>query len=216
MKTRVHPLAPVVALDIDGTLADYHGHFLRFAQQYLQDEHLEPAWDAEFRGEFSEALGLDKHIYRDIKLAYRQGGMKRSLPVHGPVSQMVRGIRKRGHQVWICTTRPWMRLDNIDKDTQFWLEHNQIGFDGVIFGESKYQDLVDIVGWERIVCVVDDLPEQVLEARQLHIPHALRAGPHNAWWQPGYKPPVVRNTPEMDLWVHNRISKFEKKRKDSK
>lgn len=175
---RVHPTAPVLALDIDGTLGDYYAHFQEFAEGYLLRE-LAADWSG--TTEFSEALGLDKNTYRTIKLAYRQGGMKRSLPLLDiGYSSAVRRIREElGMQVWICTTRPWQRLDNIDPDTQFWINHHFGRVDGVIYGEEKYQDLIDIVGIERIVGAIDDLPENVTTALSLGLNAALATGDHN-------------------------------------
>lgn len=190
-RMRLHPLAPVVALDIDGTLGDYYNHFKWFAELYMQEK-LSVKWDIggngspspTNKGEFSEALGLSKEVYRDIKLAYRQGGMKRSLPqIDLGVEMLVKDIRSMGIQVWICTTRPWQRLDNIDPDTQFWIHWNLGRVDGVIYGEDKYLDLMDIVGKERILGVVDDLPENVETAARIGLHSALRVGDHNRWWR---------------------------------
>lgn len=181
---RVHPLAPVVAFDIDNTFADYSGHFLAFAQQYLQEPGLDYDWKDEYEGEFSLALDLPKDVYRDIKLAYRQGGMKRSIPVIDEnVRTLVAMTRAAGLQAWICTTRPWMRLDNIDPDTQFWLGRNVGRVDGLIYGEDKYLDLIDIVGKDRIVGVFDDLPENYEAATDAGLRVSLRAGHHNRWYR---------------------------------
>jgi len=195
---RLHPLAPVVGLDIDGTLADYYGHFKWFAELYLQRP-LTINWDYSDHAEFSEALGMDKETYRQIKLAYRQGAMKRCLPAFPGVGHMVRTIREQhGVQVWITTTRPWLRLDNIDPDTRFWLQHHLGRVDGVIYGEDKYLDLRDIVGIDRIVGVVDDLPENVVAAQSLGIRAALRAGGHNEVFRKSRREvQVASNTSEM-------------------
>lgn len=176
---RLHPLAPVVGLDVDGTLADYYEHFRWFAELYLQRPvHID--WDFAPTAEFSDALQIPKDVYRDIKLAYRQGGMKRSIPVLDQRGEAVKQIRKWGIQVWITTTRPWQRLDNIDPDTRFWLDRNVGRVDGVIYGEDKYHDLLDIVGADRILGIVDDLPENVVAAQSLGLAAALAVGPHNA------------------------------------
>lgn len=175
---RLHPLAPVVGLDVDGTLADYYEHMRWFAELYLQRP-VSIEWDFAPTAEFSDALQLDKKTYRDIKLAYRQGGMKRSIPVLDDRGSMVKAIRAAGIQVWITTTRPWQRLDNIDPDTQFWLNRNLGRVDGVIYGEEKYMDLVDIVGKDRILGVVDDLPENVVSAMSLGLRAAIAVGDHN-------------------------------------
>lgn len=184
---RVHPLAPAVAIDIDGTLGDYHSHFRWFAQMYLQDE-VRLTWRPKYQGEFSDALGLDKQTYRDIKLAYRQGGMKRSMPVFSGSGPIIRQIRELGVQVWIATTRPWNRLDNIDPDTSFWINKNIGKVDGVVYGEDKYLDLLDIVGKERLIGVVDDIPENIQRASSLGLNAVLMDGEHNAWFE--YSPRI--------------------------
>lgn len=125
--------------------------------------------------------------------------MKRSIPVlNGDMGKsVVQDIRERLKvQVWICTTRPWQRLDNIDPDTQFWLQRNFGRVDGVIYGEDKYEDLIDIVGKERILGVIDDLPENVRRAGSLGLRAALRAGDHNAAWRQQYPtiPVIEHNT----------------------
>lgn len=167
---------PVVALDIDGTLGDYHGHFLRFAEGYIG----RPMPPAE---EINPGLPLYRHMrvsratYRAAKLAYRQGGLKRSMPAYAGASNLTRDIRRAGAEVWICTTRPYLRLDNIDPDTREWLRRNRIQYDAVLFGDNKrsnkYAELVRQVGADRVVAVADDLPIQV--------GRALTAGVENVY-----------------------------------
>lgn len=181
---RVSSIAPVIALDLDGTLADYYKHFHWFAEIYLQRP-LNVDWQRRYKGEFSEALGLEKHVYRDIKMAYRQGGMKRSIPEIEGAGDLVRFIRSQGIQVWICTTRPWRRLDNIDPDTMFWVDNKLGKVDGVIYGEDKYLDLIEQVGKNRILGVVDDLPENIEKADGLGLNWLMMGGHHNMWWQEG-------------------------------
>jgi phosphoglycolate phosphatase-like HAD superfamily hydrolase len=193
LQMRVSANAPIVALDIDGTLAKYYSHFHWFAEMYTQRT-LSPQWNRNYRGEFSEALGLDKELYRQIKLAYRQGGMKRCIPVMPNAGELVRGLRRKGIAVWITTTRPWNRLDNIDPDTSFWIERNLGRVDGVIYGEDKYQDLLEIVGSRPVLGIVDDLPENTLKARALGLETILVSGDHNEWWtETGSEPVHLHN-----------------------
>lgn len=170
---------PVVAIDIDGTLGDFHGHFLRFAEQYLGREC--GATVPYTGGSLARHMHTSKSMYRQVKLAYRQGGMKRSMPVYPYASELTVGLRKAGAEVWLCTTRPYLRLDNIDPDTRHWLRRNGIQYDGVIFGERKYRDLVGIVGLEAVVAVLEDLPEMVLHANDCGLPAYLRDQPYNRW-----------------------------------
>lgn len=146
---------PVIALDIDGTLADYHGWFLRFAELYLGKPMPNPK-DINPRLPLHKFMGVSKRTYREVKLAYRQGGMKRSMPlVDGEFPEVVREIRKRA-ELWICTTRPYLRLDNIDPDTRHWLRRNHINYDAVTWGPNKYRDLAGHVGADRVIMAVDD------------------------------------------------------------
>lgn len=160
-------LRPIVALDIDGTLGHYHEHFLAFAAQWLQRE-LPAHWNGD--QPFWRLLGTSKATYRQIKLCYRQGGLKRSMPVVPGAAELTRAVRQAGAEVWLCTTRPYLRLDNIDPDTRFWLRNNGIQYDGVLFGENKYRDLATMVGSGRVVAVLDDEPEQVERAEKLLLP----------------------------------------------
>lgn len=173
------PWAPVVALDIDGTLGNYHLHFIRFAEQWIGRELPSPTM---MTGgvKLYKYLGISKATYRRIKLAYRQGGMKRSMPVYDGVGEFTKYIRSKGCQVWICTTRPYLSLDNIEPDTRHWLKvRAKAQFDNVLFGEHKYRDLVKAVGQERVVMAVDDLPEMVDVACDLELRAYLRTQPYN-------------------------------------
>jgi len=163
---------PVVALDIDGTLGDYHRHFLWFAELWLGQRMPRPD-DINPGLPLSEFMEVPHEIYRECKLAYRQGGLKRFMPDYPYAAELTRNIRDMDAEVWICTTRPYLRLDNIDPDTREWLGRNDIEYDAVIFEGveehgrrhlTKYADLVRQVGLDRIVAVVDDLPEQTADA----------------------------------------------------
>lgn len=174
---------PVVAIDVDGTLADYHGWFLRFAEMYFGREM--PSPKAINPGmPLHKFMGVSKPAYRDCKLAYRQGGMKRSMPCLEGADWVVSEVRKQA-EVWICTTRPYLRLDNIDPDTREWLGRNGIRYDALLFdtaegaGGSKYRELKRQAG-PRIAAVVEDLPEQAGQAIKLNLmPVYLRNQPYN-------------------------------------
>lgn len=157
-------IKPVVAVDIDGTIADYHLHFLQFARNYLLREIPRdvPVYDGEgtFRDWFCWTFKVDVRTWHDIKLAYRQGGMKRNQPVLPGGDTFVNDLRRLGIEVWLTTTRPYLRLDNIDPDTRFWLNAHGIKFDGLLFDEDKYSVLFHRLHRDRVIAIVDDLEEQ--------------------------------------------------------
>jgi hypothetical protein len=177
---------PVVGLDIDGVLGDYHGHFLQFAAGWFGRPMPHP--DEVNPGlRLSTFMGVPHAEYRECKLAYRQGGLKRTMPVYPFASGLTQNIRKVGAEVWLCTTRPYLRLDNIDPDTREWLRRNDIEYDAILWEginegteSTKYHDLIEQVGLDRIIAVCDDLPEQTADAEDLLIEKVyLRNQPYN-------------------------------------
>lgn len=172
-------MKPIVALDIDGTLGDYHGHFLRFAEGWI-GRPMPPADEMNPGQPLNVHMGVSKATYRQCKLAYRQGGLKRSMPVYEGASELTRGVRKAGAEVYICTTRPYLRLDNIDPDTRHWLRRNKIQYDAVLWGEHKYRTLVKQSQPGQVMAAVDDLPELVGQAISCGIPNIyMRVQPYN-------------------------------------
>jgi hypothetical protein len=174
-------LRPVVGLDIDGTSGYYHEHFAAYAQGFLQRPVIQH-WDGSMP--YWKCFGVSKATYRVMKLGYRQGRMKRSMPRIPGAATLTRAVRQAGAELWVCTTRPWLRLDNIDPDTRFWLRNNGFQYDGVLFGPNKYRDLTRLVGIDRVVAVLDDEPEQMMVADRCGLPAYLLDRPYNqegAW-----------------------------------
>lgn len=184
------PVRPVVALDIDGTLAKYHDHLVEFIIDYTNSEP-GPAvpWPGRsgierIGGEFGDwvcfAFSLDRRTYREIKLAFRQGGLKRFMPAYPHASDLAAAALEEGAEVWVTTSRPYLRLDNIDPDTREWLCRNFVAWDYMVYGEDKYTRLAELVEPERVVLVLDDLPEMYDQASQAFGPEVpvLR---QNAW-----------------------------------
>lgn len=170
-----HKVKPVVAVDIDGTIGNYHLHFICFAEEYLgrgpRDIHnvIFNHYDGKglFRDWFTEVYEVSVEIFRDIKLAYRQGGMKRTMPMFSWADRMIELFRAEGAEVWITTTRPYLRLDNVDPDTREWLSRNGIEFDGLIYDKYKYKILSERIDPNRVVAVLEDLLDKVNEAGRI-------------------------------------------------
>lgn len=168
---------PIVGIDIDGTLGNYHAHFIRFAEGYTGRTLPDPA-DINPAMPFRRFLGLGERTYRECKLAYRQGGMKRSMPVYEHAAELTRNLRKAGIEVWITTSRPYLQLGNVDPDTRHWLRRNGIQFDYLLWGENKYRDLSRRAGL-RVVTVLEDLPKMVDQAFESHLSPIIRHQPYN-------------------------------------
>lgn len=205
-------IKPVVAIDIDGTLADYHEHFINFAVNWLGNGKSKPKGSRAFDGSeahrdwFVWAMGVDVTTFRAIKLAFRQGGMKRTMPIFRESAETIQAVKDMGAEVWLTTTRPWERFDRVDPDTRHWLAAHGIEFDGLIYDDAKMAALAERVDPLRVVAVVDDLPEELEEAHQLfdNAVTILRKTIHNRgvnWPHEGYMGDVRRWIEEsIDNW----------------
>lgn len=159
------PIRPVVALDIDGTLGDYHGHFLAFAEDYIgKTLSYDYKGDVPFKSWFTTINNVPSSVWHDVKLAYRQGGMKRCMPVYGGAAELATTIKDEGAELWLTTTRPYIRHDNVDPDTREWLRRNEIEYDYLIYDGAKYEKLKSLVGADRVCAVLDDLRYEIDEA----------------------------------------------------
>lgn len=159
---------PVVSIDIDGTIGDYYGHFVHFANGYFGGHPLDEFpnnWDG--LGEWEEYLGLTKQSYRECKLAYRQGGMKRTMPLFPGGRELIVEAKEAGAEIWLTTTRPWMRLDSVDPDTREWLRRHEIPYDHLLYDDHKYARLAELVHESRVVFVLDDLRAECQNAQDV-------------------------------------------------
>jgi hypothetical protein len=204
-------MKPVIALDIDGTLLNYHRHFTRFANDYFGIDVDPDGYDA--RMPFYKYLGVSKAAYRRCKLAYRRGELKRSLPPllhpYPDASTLTRTLRRWRVDVWLCTTRPYLSHDAVDDATRYNLRRNGVVYQGLIWGQHKYRELVRTVGRERIVGVLDDLPEMCNQAVALGLRTAFARRAHNerqlhTFGQSGIYPWAVAETEEDTLALFKR------------
>jgi hypothetical protein len=161
-------IKPVVAVDIDGTMGMYHKHFLEFASDYLNQQVKDHyVGNQPFKEWFCSNYRVTTDVWHDIKLAYRQGGMKRTMPVYPDARELCQSIQKAGAELWVTTTRPYIRHDNIDPDTREWLRRHHIPYDYLIYDGHKYKKLAQLVGPERVCAVLDDLQEELIEAEDM-------------------------------------------------
>lgn len=203
MRTNGHGI-PIVALDIDGTIADYHTHFLTFAAQWIGKPMPHPM-EINPGKRLSEWMGVEHSVYQECKLAFRQGGLKRFMPVYEGADRLTHGVKALGAEVWICTTRPYLRLDNIDPDTREWLRRYNIHYDAVLFGDDKYAELARQAG-DRVIVVFDDLPEQCIAAIGEGFPTYVRDQPYNRHFRvEEFEDLRVHSCPEMLHVVQRRV-----------
>jgi hypothetical protein len=159
-------------------------------------------------------IGVSKESYRKCKMAYRRGELKRSLPPLPPplpqAGEFTRQLRRWGCDVWLCTTRPYLSYDVVDDATRHNLRRNGVVYQGLIWGEHKYRELVRTVGRDRVAAVLDDLPEMCRQAERLKLPVAFALRPHNRlqYAALGWPWPAVENELETLAWMRVQLDKW--------
>jgi hypothetical protein len=183
------PIRPIVAIDIDGTLGDYHNHFAKFARDWLNKDPAKAGLSmfdydgSESHGDwFCRTFDVDRTTFRAIKLAYRQGGQKRIMPIYRGAADLLDMANRRDCEVWITTTRPWERFDRIDPDSRHWLDKHDLVYDVLMFDEAKMLELHRRVDPGRVVMILDDQVDVLYQARNLFSPSVpvIAGGMHNS------------------------------------
>lgn len=211
-------IRPVVGIDIDGTLGQYHAHFWDFLRMYLAVPCPDPTPIYDGRESFREwgmrNYGIDERTWYDIKLAWRQGAGKRLMPIRRGAASFVRSIRDLASEpeIWITTTRPYNRLDNVDPDSREWLRRHDVPFDHLLYDDDKYVTLSERVDPERVVAVLDDLPDMCLAAAVAfgpNVPILMRTDFNLGVLD---QVPFVANTyTDATKMIHQRIKLWERK-----
>ncbi len=203
---------PVVCLDIDGTLGDYHGHFQNFARQWLggQDAVGNPyTGTVKYSEWFCDEFGVDLTTFRQIKLAYRQGGLKRTMPVYLDAAYLCDTLAVLGAEVWLTTTRPYLSLEGIDRDTREWLYRNKIQYSRLLYDEQKYEVVADRVDPARVVAALDDEAEQCESANKCFgAGVAIQRG--NAYNGGAKFAPRITPLSKATLVIANRVTEWRK------
>lgn len=195
---------PIGVVDIDGTLSEYHWSLANFAWNYWNIPPKLISWDG--LGNFEDYIEITQEQYREAKLAYRQGGYKRVAPLQKDALGFMQYMRSLPMELWIATTRPWSKLDNVDPDTRFWLDRHGIQFDHLLFHDTKYEQLATIVDPDRVAFVVDDLPDKLEEAAA-YLPNAYRfqvQRPHNRYGTGGRPGDLM----EIAYWAEGALAEW--------
>jgi hypothetical protein len=188
---------PVVALDIDGTAGNWHAQFLMFLEKYLGVSE-EIWWEYNGSGELSEWLRLDKRTYQEAKLAFRSGGFKRWMEAREGLDRFVKMVEGLECDLWVTTTRPWMRLDNMDPDTREWLRRNEVPYKGLLYDENKYDRLCEAIDKERVVLVLEDQLDQCNAAKRAGLPVVMMGSNWNRYNWRGH---IIAQDFERAGWI---------------
>lgn len=166
----------VVAIDIDGVLADYPRSFLDFINQELGTQFtIAQVTSYDIYG----CLGIPPEVGLPIKNKYRETGQKRFIPVLPGAKEFLQRLREAGFTIVLITARPYEQYSRIYADTLEWLARNELPYDYLVFHEKKEEYLIDMVGKDAIRFFVDDVAGNANSVSTLGVPCYLVTRPYN-------------------------------------
>ena len=166
----------VVAVDIDGVLADYPRSFLEFINQELGTAY---TIDQVTSYDIYSCLGIPPEVGLSIKNKYRETGQKRFIPVLPGAREFLQRLKAAGYTIVLITARPYEQYSRIYADTLEWLARNDLPYDYLVFHEKKEEYLIDMVGKDAIRFFVDDVAGNANSVSKLGIPCYLITRPYN-------------------------------------
>jgi hypothetical protein len=124
---------------------------------------------------------------------------------------MTRIIRKRKGRIVVCTTRPFLSLEDVEPDTVHNLKRHGVQFDYILHGENKYRDLVKLVDPARIVMVLEDQDDMLAQAASLSLPAVRRVTLWNMG-SPLHWTPEVHSLKDAEQLALNRMANYSSER----
>lgn len=171
--------ARVVAVDLDGVLAEYPRGWLQWLR--TSDATLSSVLsDARTSADARRLLGARR--YEECKHVYRDSGGKARLPLRPGARQLLAALRGAGCKVVILSARPYKRYSRIFADTMTWLESFGLHYDGIFFDERKHLKILE--RFPRLTAMVEDTPEQAVAVAEQGYPVYLPRNEDNEGWHP--------------------------------
>jgi len=124
----------ILAVDIDGVIADYVDGYERFL--------IEDNWPLSNIPDHSsynlaEVYGIPKDIEEEAKRKFQEFGGFKWLSVFDDSRECLEWARELGYKIVLVSARPYLEIRRIYSDTLFWLENNGIPYDAIFWGKDK-------------------------------------------------------------------------------
>lgn len=186
----------IVAVDIDGVLADYPLSFVRFINKEMGTRY--DVKDVCTYDIYSD-LGISKQTGLVLKDKYRQFGMKRYIPVIEGAKEFLESLKGAGYTVVLLTSRPYKEYYRIYADTMEWLKRNGLPYDYLIFNEKKEEYLLELVDNQNIAFFVDDVEAYSNKVSDLGIKAYLVTRPYNKGRETSANVTRINNLQEIEI-----------------
>lgn len=134
---------PTVVVDIDNTICDYIRGIYDWLFAIGRYDLLEKARVCSESRTWvnADTLGIPEPEWQRLKHTFRTSGAKRTLPLMPGAKEFLDGLKKRGYQIVLLTSRPIEQYPNLYHDTFVWLRTHQLPFDAIWWAHDKAERL---------------------------------------------------------------------------
>ncbi len=144
----------ILAVDIDGVLADWFGGLLLYAEHHYERE-FHPACLDNHHISAVKAYGLSKTEEEELKAGFIESGGYKTLNSLGGEATLCRA-KASGYKVLLITSRPEKRHRRAYGDTIEWLHSHKMAYDLIFFGANKTDVVAEEIYPGSITYMVED------------------------------------------------------------
>lgn len=144
----------ILAVDIDGVLADWFGGLLLYAEQHYERPFHPECLDNHHISAV-KTYGLSKTDEEELKAGFIESGGYRSLASLGGEATL-RRAKDNGYKVLLLTSRPEKRHRRAYGDTIEWLHSGGVAYDLIFFGANKTDVVAEEIYPGSITFMIED------------------------------------------------------------
>jgi uncharacterized HAD superfamily protein len=144
----------ILAVDIDGVIADWFGGLLLYAEQHFEREFHREMLDNHHISAV-KAFDLTKADEEELKSGFIESGGYRSLLSLGGQESLCKA-KSHGYKILLLTSRPERRHRRIHGDTIDWLHSSGYQYDLIFFGFNKTDVIAEEIEPGKITYLVED------------------------------------------------------------
>ena len=144
----------ILAVDIDGVLADWFGGLLEYAEQHFERRFHKSLLDNHHISAV-KSFRLSKADEEELKTGFIESGGYRTLRSLGG-QPTLSAARHKGYKVILLTSRPERRHRRIHGDTIDWLHTCECPYDLIFFGANKTDVIAEEISPGRISYLIED------------------------------------------------------------
>ena len=152
--------AQIAFVDIDGILATWPETFIDFVNNKLD-------LNSVVYKTYPSIVELeDRRNLYDLKREYRLSSVKRAMELIPGASELLNKLKGFGYYIILITARPYKEIFRIYSDTLYWLEKNNLCFDGIIWEQDKEKYIIEHFDKDKVAFCIDDAIENVNKLHQ--------------------------------------------------